>query len=237
LKPCSAAHSELSERAALLFSDYTGDMPKNIFDLTKKEEALFRQLSTPTKIQDYLDTLPFNFEKQGLTFYSPRIVIRESKAHCIEAACLAATALWYHGREPLILDLRALRYDYDHVVTLFRKNGYWGAISKTNHGVLRYRDPIYRTIRELALSYFHEYYMTTTGRKTLREYSRPFDLSRFGTNWVTSEESLIAIAEALDRSRHYPLVPEANESALRSASPIEKKIGAISEWKKTDPGT
>ncbi|MGB4833768.1 MAG: hypothetical protein WBP40_01925 [Candidatus Moraniibacteriota bacterium] len=212
-------------------------MEKNIFGLNNKEAAFFRQLSTPAKIQDYLDTLPFNFEKAGPTFYSPRVILREDKAHCIEAACLAALALWYHGAEPLILDLRSLRYDFDHVVTLFRRNGYWGALSKTNHGVLRYRDPIYRTVRELALSYFHEYYLTTTGRKTLREYSRPFNLKRFGTEWVTSEDSLIDIAEALDLSRHYRLVPSMNERSLRVASEIEKKIGSVPEWRKTDRET
>lgn len=212
-------------------------MEKNIFGLNNKEAAFFRQLSTPERIQDYLDTLPFNFEKAGPTFYSPRVILREGKAHCIEAACLAALALWYHGAEPLILDLRSLRYDFDHVVTLFRRNGYWGALSKTNHGVLRYRDPIYRTVRELALSYFHEYYLTTTGRKTLREYSRPFNLKRFGTEWVTSEDSLIDIAEALDLSRHYRLVPSMNERSLRVASEIEKKIGSVPEWRKTDRET
>jgi hypothetical protein len=165
------------------------------------------------------------------------VILREGKAHCIEAACLAAVALWYHGEEPLILDLRSLRYDFDHVVTLFQRNGYWGALSKTNHGVLRYRDPIYRTVRELALSYFHEYYLTTTGRKTLREYSRPFNLKRFGTGWVTSEESLIDIAEALDLSRHYRLVPPMNERSLRVVSEIEKKIGSVPEWRKTDRET
>ncbi|MFZ1654393.1 MAG: hypothetical protein WBO92_03845 [Candidatus Moraniibacteriota bacterium] len=206
-------------------------MEKKNFGLTEKEEAFIRRLSTPEKIQDHLDTLPFNFEKQGLTFYSPRVVIREGKAHCIEAACLAAFALWYHGAEPLILDLRSLRYDFDHVVTLFQRNGYWGALSKTNHGVLRYRDPIYRTVRELALTYFHEYYLTTTGRKTLREYSRPFDLKRFGTEWVTSEDSLIDIAEALDLSRHHPLVPRVNERQLRLASAIERQTGSIPEWR------
>ena len=122
-------------------------------------------------------------------------------------------------------------------MTLFRRNGYWGALSKTNHGVLRYRDPIYRTVRELALSYFHEYYLTTTGRKTLREYSRPFNLKRFGTEWVTSEDSLIDIAEALDLSRHYRLVPSMNERSLRVASEIEKKIGSVPEWRKTDRET
>lgn len=212
-------------------------MEKNIFGLTKKELAFFRKLSTPEKIQDYLDALPFNFEKSGDTFNSPRVVIRSGRAHCIEGACLAATALWLQGEEPLILDLRALRYDFDHVVTLFKRGGYYGAISKTNHGVLRYRDPIYRSVRELALSYFHEYFMTMTGRKTLREYSRPLNLKRFGTDWVTSEESLIDIAEALDLSRHYRVVPPANERFLRPASKIEQHTGSIPEWRKTDRET
>lgn len=225
------------EETQTLFPRYTRCMEKNIFGLTNKEEAFFRSLSTPQRIQDYLDTLPFNFEKQGLTFYSPRVVLRAGKAHCIEAACLAAFALWYHGEEALILDLRSLRYDFDHVVTLYKKNGYWGALSKTNHGVLRYRDPIYRTVRELSLTYFHEYFMTTNGKKTLREYSRPFNLKRFGTNWVTSEESLIDIAEALDLSRHYKLVPSQNERTLRLASTIERQTGSIPEWEKSDPKT
>lgn len=212
-------------------------MSKNIFSFDANEATFFKKLSTPERIQDYLDVLPFNLEKEAPTFYSPRAVLREGKAHCLEAACFAAAALWFHGEEPLILDLRALHYDYDHVVTLFKRNGYWGALSKTNHGVLRYRDPVYRTVRELALSYFHEYYLTTTGRKTLREYSRPFNLKRFGTEWMTTEEGLIDIAETLDRSRHYSIVPKVNERFLRLASRLEKEMSSLPEWRKTDSGT
>ncbi|MEP7162156.1 MAG: hypothetical protein ABI747_00105 [Candidatus Moraniibacteriota bacterium] len=202
--------------------------------LTSKELALLKRLSTPVKIQNFLDTLPINHEKNGPTQMSPRRVLREGKAHCIEGAMLAATALWLHGEEPFLLDLRSLRYDDDHVVTLFKKNGFWGALSKTNHAVLGYRDPVYKTVRELALSYFHEYFMLSNGRKTLREYSLPFNLKRCGSVWVTSEEDLWNIAEALNDSRHLSLVPRKNERFLRPATPFERKVTSLAEWKKNN---
>ena len=110
-----------------------------MFGLTQTETAILRRLSTPEKIQDFLDALPINHEKRGDTCMSPRQVLREGKAHCIEGAMLAALALWMHGEEPLLLDLTTLRYDDDHVVALYRRNGFWGAISKTNHAVLRFQ--------------------------------------------------------------------------------------------------
>jgi len=208
-----------------------------MFGLSKKELAVLQKLTTPCKIQDFLDTLPINHLKKGATCYSPRQVLREKKAHCIEGALLAATALWLHGEPPLLLDLKATRDDYDHVVALYKKNGYWGALSKTNYPVLRFRDPIYRTVRELALSYFHEYLLPKTGRKTLCSYSRPFSLKRFGTNWITLEEGAWDIACALDDSRHYPLVPKKNTRFLRKASPLESKAGDLIEWSKKDSRT
>lgn len=208
-----------------------------MFGLSKKELAVLRKLSTPEKIQDFLDALPINHEKEEDTCLSPRQVLREKKAHCIEGAMLAATALWLHGEEPLLLDLTTLRYDDDHVVALYKRNGYWGALSKTNHAVLRFRDPIYRTIRELALSYFHEYFMVTTGRKTLMSYSVPFSLKRFGTEWIVSEENVWYIAHALDDIRHFPIVPEKNKRLIRKASLIERKVGGVAEWKKMDKRT
>ena len=126
-----------------------------MFDLTKEEELIFKRLSSTAKIQDYLNSLSCNFEKAGDTNLSPRRVMREGHAHCIEGAVFAAAVLWYHGQEPLVLDLKAARGDFDHVIAVFKKDGYFGAISKTNHAVLRYREPVYNTIRELLLSYFH----------------------------------------------------------------------------------
>jgi hypothetical protein len=210
-----------------------------MFGLSKEELAVLKKLSTPQKIQDYLDALPQNHEKGGDTYLSPRRVLREQKAHCIEGALLAAVALWLQGERPLLLDLKTLdiEIDSDHVVALYKKNGYWGAISKTNHAVLRYRDPVYKTVRELALSYFHEYFLVTNGQKTLRSYSRPVSLKRFGTKWITSEDDLWHIAEALDTVTHFPLIPTGNERHIRSASLVERTAGSIPEWDKNDPRT
>ena len=208
-----------------------------MFGLTDKEEKILKKLSAPGKIQDFLDALPLNHEKEGDTYMSPRRVLREKKAHCIEGALLAALALWIRGEKPLLLDLKSQEGDDDHVVALFQRNGYWGAVSKTNHAVLRYRDPVYKTLRELALSYFHEYFINTTGEKTLVSYSQPLDLSRFGRGWITEEEDLWLIADALDTARHFPLVPKKNRRLLRKATLTERRAGEIIEWEKENPRT
>ena len=205
--------------------------------LTNEELHTLKKLNTPIKIQDFLDTLPINFEKRGETYMSPRRVLRERKAHCFEGALLAALALMLEGAQPLILDLTSYPHDDDHVVALYRKNGYWGAISKTNHAALRFRDPIYRSVRELTLSYFHEYFMNDTGRKVLTTYSDPFDLSKLKTNWVTAEKELFSVMHALDRSPHHVIVPEINKKLIRNADFMEKKAGSIVEWRKSDRGT
>jgi hypothetical protein len=200
--------------------------------LTSPERKLFQRLDTPRKIQDYLDTLPVNFEQKGQTYMSPRRVIRERKAHCFEGALFAAAALAFHGQKPLLMDFRTIPEDEDHVVALFRQNGYWGAISKTNHGILRYRDPVYETPRELAMSYFHEYLMRD-GRKSLHAFSRPFDLSRFSPKrWVAVEEELHWLVDRLDESRHFPAVPRTHIRLLRKASRIELRIMDILEWER-----
>ncbi len=205
--------------------------------LSKEELAVLKKLDTPEKIQDFLDAFPSNLSRYSDSCSSPRMALRKGRAHCIEGAFIAATALWLHGEKPLLLDLKAKSPDFDHVIVPFKHNGYWGAISKSNHPVLRYRDPIYRTLRELALSYFHEYVLVSTGEKTLRSYSRPFSLKRFGTDWITSEKHLWDIALALDESKHYPLIPKGQEKSLRKASPLERRAGQLKEWDRSDPGT
>lgn len=203
-----------------------------MFSLNPSEEKLLSRLSSPPKIQDFLDTLQINFERDGETCMSPRRVLRERKAHCMEGAMLAALALRLHGHRPLIMDLKSRRGDDDHVVALFRSKGYWGALSKTNHAVLRYREPVYRTIRELALSYYHEYFLDT-GVKTLRSYSLPFDLTRFDArHWMTSEKDLFYIPRALDRSRHLLLAPMKTLLHARKADRIERIAGKLIEWHK-----
>ncbi|HEY4507014.1 MAG TPA: hypothetical protein VJH71_02555 [Candidatus Paceibacterota bacterium] len=207
-------------------------LPKTISSLlTKQELIVFKKLNTPRKIQDFLDKISINFEPGGDTCLSPRRVLIEQRAHCIEGAMLAATALWAHGHRPLLLDLRAADRDYDHVLALFQRKDLWGAISKTNHAVLRYREPVYKNIRELAMSFFHEYF-DDYGRKNLRYYSRPFDLSKLGVGWIVAKDNLWHIAEALDDSPHFPVLNRATLSALRRADKVEIEAGKIVEWKK-----
>ncbi|MBI4079833.1 hypothetical protein HY414_01210 [Candidatus Kaiserbacteria bacterium] len=199
--------------------------------LTSPERRIFEKLSTPQKVQNYLDTLPINFEPKGETYMSPRAVLRAKTAHCMEGAVFAAAVLAYHGKRPLLLDFRTIPADEDHVVTLFKQNGYWGAISKTNHAILRYREPVYNGVRELAMSFFHEYLMWD-GRKSLRAYSRPFDLSKFPPEkWVTAERDLWWLVEALDNTRHFPIIPKKNLRSLRKAYPVELRAMKIVEWK------
>lgn len=208
------------------------------FGLTEKELSVFRPLSTPIKIQDRLDAFPRNMERNGETRMSPRRVLRANRMHCFEGALFAAAALWLHGEAPLLLDLRASADDYDHVIALYRKNGYWGAISKTNYATLRFRDPVYRSVRELAMSYFHEYFTDGTGKKSLRECSRrPFDLRRFGAGWVTAEEDLDELGAALDDAPHQLLSPKINQRYLRPADKMERLAGNLHEWDANDPRT
>jgi len=204
--------------------------------LTQKEYRILKTLSTPIKIQSFLDTLPMNWEKKGDTHMSPRRVLKTKKAHCIEGALLAAAALWAAGEPPLIMNLspKMGKGDDDHVVALYKRRGRWGAISKTNHATLRFRDPIYRTPRELALSYFHEWFLDKSGEKVLECYSKPLDLRRFGTGWLTDTKDLWHIADALSERKHYFLVPRGNWRHVRHADRMERKAGKLIEWPRSD---
>lgn len=165
---------------------------------------------------------------------SPTKALKINRAHCFEGALIAALALEKQGYKPLLLDLKTTEdKDVDHVVTLFRerclpagRQGYWGAISKTNHAVLRYREPIYKTIRELALSYFHEYFLSN-GEKTLRSYSKPFDLSKIKIDWRNSEKDLFKLVEMLDKSPHIKIISNKQIKNLRRADLIERKAGEV----------
>jgi len=160
----------------------TGDeMP-----LTKAERQVFRKLTTPAKIQEFLDGLGYNLEPNGHSCYSPRMVLRERVAHCMEGALVGAAALRFLGFPALLVDLEGIR-DSDHVLAIYKLNGGWGAVAKSDYSGLRSREPVYRTIRELAMSYFEHYY-NPKGEKTLRTYSRPVDLKRFDKRgWITAE--------------------------------------------------
>jgi hypothetical protein len=196
--------------------------------MNPSEEKLFKQLNTPIKIQNFLDTLKINFEESGDTCSSPRVVLRRKSAHCIEAAILAAAIMTYNKQKPLLLDLKATDEDFDHVVCLFKQGKFWGAISKSNHATLRYREPVYKSPRELAMSYFHEY-INDHGQKTLKSYSKPYSLKRYGTSWITAEDNLWEIANDIDEIAHFNIIPK--RLKLRKADKIEVKVGKITEWK------
>ncbi len=202
--------------------------------LTKAEFAVLRRLSSPEKIQAWLLALQQNFELDGDSCATVRMVLRDQRAHCIEGAMLAAAALWVHGQPPLLLDLRAVN-DSDHVVALFRRNGHWGCISKTNGPDLRWRDPVYRSLRELALSYLHEY-SNRRDHKSLREYSVPYDLRRARLeDWLTGLDGAWAIAEKLDEIRHYRLVSRVQARGLLRRDPFERKVALLVQYKKPAP--
>jgi len=199
--------------------------------LSVSQKKIFRKLSTPNKIQDFLDHFPANFELSGETNFSAVRVLREKRAHCLEGAVFAAAVLAYHGQRPFLMDFQTAYDDEDHVIALFVENGFWGAISKTNHSVLRFRDAIYKSPRELAMSYAHEYFMWD-GRKSLRTYSKPYDMSHFPPEkWVTAEEDLNWLPEAIDKSQHFPVLPRKNFK-LRPVSGIELKNMKQVEWKR-----
>jgi hypothetical protein len=174
-------------------------------EFTAAERAVFRRLTTPEKIQRYLDELPYNKEPHGDTCRSPRRVLRDRTAHCMEGALFGAAALRMIGHPPLLLDFEAVRDD-DHVLALFRSHDHWGALAKSNYSGLRYREPVYRTLRELAMSYFEHYY-NLRKEKTLRNYSRPVNLRRFDSiHWMTAEEDVWAVPEYLTTIAHTPLL-------------------------------
>ncbi len=205
--------------------------------LAPDEFAILRRLSTPPKIQAYVNAIPTNHELGGETILSVREVLRRRRAHCIEGAFVAACALWIHGDPPLVLHLDCDASDDPHVVALFRRGGAWGAISKTNGAVLRYRDPVYRSLRELALSYFHEY-CNTDGRKTLRSYSTAFDMRRIDpVLWVTRDRACREANDRLASARHYPLLSPPQERLLTRRDPFERRAARLVEHPKpASPG-
>lgn len=177
---------------------------------TPAELRKLRTLKTPTGVQRFLDSLPYHLAD---TAWSPRKVLREGTAHCLEGAICGAAALRVLGFPPLLWDLEADN-DTDHVLAVFKVRGCWGAIAKSNFTGCRYREPVYRTLRELAISYFNIYF-NLRGERTLRRYSQPVDLSRFDErHWMTSEKSIWFVAEYLCEIPHTSLLKPAQAGKL-----------------------
>jgi hypothetical protein len=186
------------------------------FGLTSQELSVIKRLSSPEKVQRFLDyDIDYNNEIDGETCRAPRRVLRDRLAHCAEGAFFAAAALRVQGHEPLIVDLEAVRDD-DHLLAVFKEHGHWGAIAKSNYAGLRFREPVYRSIRELVMSYYEHYY-NPAGEKTLRAYStRPINLKRFDRmNWMTTEEDLWEVCEYLCAVQHSRVMPPQAERKRR----------------------
>lgn len=222
----------------------TQEMIYKKYGLSHQNFKILKRLNTPKKIQDFLDTLPINWEHGEETYMSVERTLNAGKAHCLEAGLVAALALWIQGEPPLLLDLKSNNGD-DHIVVLYKigkskRAQRWGAISKTNHTTLRFRDPVYESIRELALSYFHEYIHLETGEKILETYSEPFNLSKVGerqiTDWISGKGELFWLAEDIDNSPHHQIYPASHKKYLRKADHMELKAGNVIEWKGTDKG-
>ena len=177
---------------------------------TNKELRKLRSMKSPYGVQKFLDDAPYHLAD---TAWSPRRVLAEQTAHCLEGAIFAAAALRANGYPPLLLDFEA-EHDTDHVIAVFRENGCWGAVAKSNYTGCRWREPVHRTLRELALSYFEHYY-NLRGERTLRAYSVAVDLSRLDArHWMTDEEEVWSVPELLIAARHYPIVPDKVARAL-----------------------
>ena len=180
---------------------------------TPAERRALRALGSPHGVQRALDAMPYH---HAGTAWSPRRVLREGTAHCLEGAIFAAVALRVLGHPPLLVDLEAVQ-DSDHVLSVYRVRGHWGAIAKSNFTGLRYREPVYRTVRELVMSYF-EGYVNLRGDRTLRAYSLPVNLARFDrrrAGWMTAESDLWWVAEHLVGVPHRRLLTPAMIGSLR----------------------
>lgn len=187
---------------------------EDAWGLTASEVRVLRGLKTPARVQKFVDELTYQYAD---TAGSPRRVLRERKGHCLEGALIAAAALRVQGHRPLLMDLEAVRDD-DHVLAIYREQGLWGAVAKSNYAGLRFRAPVYRTLRELAMSYF-DCYFNLSRERTLRAYSVPVDLSRLDNDfaekgWMTAEEDVWFVADALVAARHFPVVPDKVARAL-----------------------
>jgi len=188
-----------------------------------RERRVFARLRTPAQIQHFLDNdLGYNKEPDGPTCRSPRRVLRDRIAHCIEGALFAAAALRAQGFPPLLVDLEAVRDD-DHILAVYRQRGHWGAIAKSNYAGLRFREPVYRSLRELVMSYF-EHYFNLAGEKTLRTYSRPVNLARFDhLDWMTTKEDLWPISDHLGVIPHIPLL---RSTVIRHLNRVDARLMA-----------
>ena len=203
-------------------------MKSNVPGFTPRELRKLRSLKDPHGIQKFLDAMPYHLAD---TAWSPRQVLRENTSHCFEGAMLAAAALRANGYPPLVMDLEAER-DTDHVVAIYRVKGHWGAVAKSNYTGCRYREPVYRTLRELALSYF-DVYFNLLGERTLRTFSRPVDMRRFDhLEWMTTDKPLWFVADYLFTIGHTPLLRPGMAKRLHRLDSRSFRAGCVDRAEK-----
>jgi hypothetical protein len=179
--------------------------------LSKTELRIFSKLLSPFQIQEFLDSLPYSDETR---YRCPRSVLQDRKAHCYDGAVFAAAALSMIGYPPLLVDMLPNSRDDDHILAVFRRKNTWGAVAKSNYSGLRFREPVYRDLRELIMSYFESYY-NIAAEKTLVGYTAPLNLHRFDTyHWFVNDSAMDAIAEGLDRKRKYTVLTPALKRQL-----------------------
>ena len=192
-------------------------------DWTKEEISFLKTMSNPDKIQGFLDSVDYN---PNYECRSPRWVIKKKSAHCFEGALFAAAALQFIGYEPLIIDMKAFNDD-DHVIAVFKVDDHWGSVAKSNFTSLRYREPVYRSLRELVMSYF-DFYFNMAGDKSLRSYSLPLNLKIYDSrHWATTDEDLEFIGDRLEKMRHYPVVDKKMIKKFYKASDTMLKAGLL----------
>ena len=193
----------ITQRSAMLFS--------------KTELRIFSKLLSPFKIQEFLDALQYSDE---VRYRCPRNVLLDHKAHCYDGAVFAAAALSMIGYPPLLVDMLPNNRDDDHILAVFRRKNYWGAVAKSNFSGLRFREPVYSDLHELIMSYFESYY-NVAGEKTLVGYTTPLNLNRFNKlDWLVNDNAMDAIAEGLDKNRTYKILTPA---MARQLSPVDKR--------------
>lgn len=202
-------------------------MTERSFDsfLTDEEKAMIERLNEPVKIQAFLDQTPYSPENANRC---PLAVLRDRLAHCLDGALFAAAMLRRLGFPPLILDLLPEPgTDDDHVLALFKEEDGWGAVAKSNFSGLRYREPVFRTLRELVMSYFEDFF-NVNGQKTLRAYTRPLNLAAFDCKeWMWKNEGADSIEKRLIALKKIPLIQPAAISRLSTVDPLSYQAGML----------
>lgn len=192
--------------------------------LIPDERKFIRSLTTPDKIQAFLDSVPYSGEDR---YRAPLTFLRDRTGHCFDGASFAAAMLSRLGHPPLLVDMIPNARDDDHMCAPFKMNGHWGALAKSNFSGLRYREPVYKNLRELIMSYFDDYF-NNVGEKTMRGYTTPLNLSTFHKhNWLTDDAAMDKIADKLGEIKQYQILTPAMVRALAPVDERSLKAGLL----------